>query len=128
MIDVALDNLTFKAKGKLDTLADDMDLRATVTVNEDPKYQSFKVSSALMGLALPIRCKGSLAAPKCGADEEGTRKSRRRRVVRQESGSEETSRQGDRRKGARTISRCRALAARDVLNKGKQPPPPPQSP
>ncbi len=73
VFDVALDNLTLKAKGKLDTLADDMDLRATVTVNEDPKYQSFKVSSALMGLALPIRCKGSLAAPKCGADEDGTR-------------------------------------------------------
>ncbi len=73
MIDVALDNLTLKAKGKLDPLADDMDLRATVTVNDDPKYHSFKVGSALTGLALPIRCKGSLAAPKCGADEEGTR-------------------------------------------------------
>ena len=34
---------------------------------------SFKVGSSLMGLPLPIHCKGSLAAPKCGADEEGTR-------------------------------------------------------
>jgi hypothetical protein len=73
VLDVALDNLTLKAKGKFDTLADDMDLRATVTVNDDPKYNSFKVSSSLTGLALPIRCRGSLAAPKCGADDEGTR-------------------------------------------------------
>ena len=71
--DVALDNLTLKGSGRIDALADDMDLRATVTVNSGPKYESFKVGSALMGLPLPIRCKGSLASPKCGADEEGTR-------------------------------------------------------
>ena len=74
LVDVALDNLTLHAKGKLDTLADDMDLRVTVTVNNDPQYQSFKIGSALMGLPLPMRCKGSIAAPKCGADEDGTRK------------------------------------------------------
>jgi AsmA protein len=73
VIDVALDNLTLKAKGKFDALADDMDLRATVTVDDDPKYNSFKVSSSMTGVGLPIRCKGSIAAPKCGADEEGTR-------------------------------------------------------
>jgi uncharacterized protein involved in outer membrane biogenesis len=73
VIDVALDNLTLKATGTLDTLADDMDLRATITVNDDPKYTRFKVGSSLMGIGLPIHCKGSVAAPKCGADEEGTR-------------------------------------------------------
>ena len=73
MIDVALDNLTLKAKGTVDTLADDMDLRATVTVNDDPKYKSFKMSSALMGLPLPIHCKGSIASLRCGGDEDGTR-------------------------------------------------------
>jgi uncharacterized protein involved in outer membrane biogenesis len=71
--DVALDNLTLKANGRIDVLGDDMDLRATVTVNDDPKYKSFRVGSSLMGLPLPMRCKGSLATPKCGADEEGTR-------------------------------------------------------
>src|SRR5262245_27637272 len=45
--DVALDNLTLKANGRIDILADDMDLRATVTVNDDPKYKSFKVGSSL---------------------------------------------------------------------------------
>jgi len=54
-------------------LADDLDVRATVTVESEPKYQSFKVGSSLMGLPLPIHCKGSLASPKCGADEERTR-------------------------------------------------------
>ena len=44
-----------------------------ITVNDDPKYNSFKVGSSLTGLPLPIRCRGSLAAPKCGADDEGTR-------------------------------------------------------
>ena len=72
-IDVALDNLTLKAQGKVDLLADDMDLRATVTVNDDPKYASFKVNSTMTGLPLPIRCKGSIASPRCGADEDGTR-------------------------------------------------------
>jgi len=71
--DVALDNLTLKANGRIDVPADDMDLRATVTVNDDPKYTSFRVGSSLMGLPLPIHCQGSLAAPKCGADEERTR-------------------------------------------------------
>ena len=71
--DVALDNLALKGSGRIDMLADDMDLRATITVAHEPKYESFKVGSSLMGLPLPIHCKGSLASPKCGADEEGTR-------------------------------------------------------
>jgi len=74
LVDVALDNLTLHARGKLDALADDMDMRVAVTVTDDPQYQSFKIGSALMGLPLPMRCKGSIAAPKCGADEDGTRK------------------------------------------------------
>jgi len=71
--DVALDNLALKGNGRIDMLADDLDVRATVTVESEPKYQSFKVGSSLMGLPLPIHCKGSLASPKCGADEERTR-------------------------------------------------------
>ena len=128
VIDVALDNLTFKAKGKLDTLADDMDLRATVTVNEDPKYQSFKVSSALMGLALPIRCKGSLAAPKCGADEEGTRQL----VADALSGKNpEAKKRLDKAIDEKVPEQYRdaARSLLEMLNKGKQSqPPPPTSP
>jgi len=73
-LDVALDNLTLTANGKLDALADDMDMTVTVTVSADPDYSSFKVSPLLTGLPLPVRCRGSLDAPKCGADEAGTRK------------------------------------------------------
>jgi AsmA protein len=73
-LDIVLDNLSLKAIGKLDALADDMDLTVTVTVNDDPKYKSFKVSPLLTGLPVPVRCRGSLDAPKCGADEAGTRK------------------------------------------------------
>jgi uncharacterized protein involved in outer membrane biogenesis len=128
VINVALDNLTFKAKGKLDTLADDMDLRATVTVNEDPKYQSFKVSSALMGLALPIRCKGSLAAPKCGADEEGTRQL----VADALSGKNpEAKKRLDKAIDEKVPEQYRdaARSLLEMLNKGKQSqPPPPTSP
>lgn len=126
-IDVALDNLTFKAKGKIDTLADDMDLRATVTVNEDAKYQSFKVNSALMGLALPIRCKGSLAAPKCGADEEGTRQL----VADALSGKNpEAKKRLDKAIDEKVPEQYRdaARSLLEMLNKGKQSPPPPASP
>ncbi len=121
-IDVALDNLTLKAKGKLDTLADDMDLRATVTVNDDPKYTSFKVSSALMGLALPIRCKGSLAAPKCGADEDGTRQL----VADALSGKNPEAKQRlDRAIDEKVPEQYRdaARSLLEMLNKGKQQPP-----
>jgi AsmA protein len=72
--DVALDNLTLKAKGIVDPLTDAIDLAATVTVANDPNYSTFKVGKALMGLPLPIRCRGSLDDPKCGADPEGTKK------------------------------------------------------
>jgi uncharacterized protein involved in outer membrane biogenesis len=126
VIDVALDNLTFKAKGKLDTLADDMDLRATVTVNDDPKYQSFKVSSSLTGLALPIRCKGSLASPKCGADDEGTRQL----VADALSGKNpEAKKKLDRAIDEKVPEQYRdaARSLLEMLNKGKQSPPP-QSP
>jgi AsmA protein len=74
LFDVALDNLTLKAKGTVDPLTDMMDLTATVTVNNDPKYPTFKVGKALMGLPLPIRCHGPLDDPKCGADPEATKK------------------------------------------------------
>ena len=127
VIDVALDNLTLKAKGKLDTLADDMDLRVTVTVNEDPKYQSFNVSSSLMGLALPIRCKGSLAAPKCGADEDGTRQL----VADALSGKNpEAKKKLDKAIDEKVPEQYRdaARSLLEMLNKGKQSPPPPTSP
>jgi len=128
VIDVALDNLTLKARGKLDTLADDMDLRATVTVNEDPKYQSFKVSSSLMGLALPIRCRGSLAAPKCGADEDGTRQL----VADALSGKNpEAKKKLDKAIDEKVPEQYRdaARSLLEMLNKGKHsPPPPPGSP
>ena len=125
LIDVVLDNLTLHAKGTLDTLADDMDLHVTVTVNDDPQYQSFKIGSALMGLPLPMRCKGSIAAPKCGADEDGTRKL----IAQALSGSDpEMTKRLNKTIDEKVPEQYRdaARSLLDLLKKGN--PPPPKSP
>ena len=72
--DVALDNLALKGTGKVDPLTNALDLRVTGTVDDKSPYQSFNVGKTLAGLPLPMRCKGSLAGPKCGADADATRR------------------------------------------------------
>ncbi len=73
LFDVALDNLALKGAGKVDALADTIDLHLTVTVNADSPYPSFDVGKTLTGLPLPIYCQGSIGEPKCGADADATR-------------------------------------------------------
>jgi hypothetical protein len=124
--DVALDNLALKGNGRIDALADDMDLRATVTVNKDAKYESFKVGSSLMGLPLPIHCKGTLASPKCGADQDGTR----RLIAQALSGDDpEMKKRLDKAIDEKVPEQYRdaARSLLEMLNKNKQPksaPPP----
>ena len=103
---------TFKGEGQGRRAGRRHGSARTVTVERDPKYRVSKSSTTLMGLPLPIRCNGSIAQPKCGADADGTRQSRRTTRCRAESGSDEADRPRDRRTGARAVSRRRALTAR----------------
>ncbi len=73
-LDAALDNLALTANGTVDALANNMDVAVTITVQDLPQFNSFKVSPILTGLPLPVRCRGSLDAPTCAADQEGMRK------------------------------------------------------
>ena len=69
-IRVAIDNLALAAKGSIDALSGAMDLRGTVTVEEDATLDILKVSDELYGLPIPLRCSGSLEEPSCGLDTE----------------------------------------------------------
>lgn len=128
-LNVALDNLTLHANGTLDALADDMDMTVTITVTDDPKYNSFKVSPLLTGLPLPVRCRGSIDEPKCGADEAGTRKL----VAQALSGSNpEMKAKLDQAIDEKVPEQYRdaARSLLEMLNKGAQQPqtPPPKAP
>ncbi|MEM1436899.1 MAG: AsmA family protein [Pseudomonadota bacterium] len=69
-IQFSIDNLELKAMGLLNALSGAMDLRATVTVEDNPELDVLKVSEELYGLPIPLRCRGTLDVPDCGLDSE----------------------------------------------------------
>jgi uncharacterized protein involved in outer membrane biogenesis len=65
----ALDNMSVKADGIYDLAADNLDFLANVTIHEAQESTPFKINPLLQGTAIPIRCKGPSADPKCKLDE-----------------------------------------------------------
>jgi len=70
---VLLDNLALGLDGTFDPFTEALDMALRVTVLENTEYQSFNIDPLLMGVEMPIRCGGTLSAPKCKADEEGVK-------------------------------------------------------
>lgn len=71
---VLLDNLSLELDGTIDPITDAIDMALAVTVLEEPQLATFKIDPLLMGLALPVRCKGTAIEPNCKADEDGMKK------------------------------------------------------
>jgi hypothetical protein len=69
-----LDNLSMKAIGTYDPLAENMDMRVAVTVKSNVEPKPFQIDPLFMDVALPLRCRGSTEEPKCSADQEGVKK------------------------------------------------------
>ena len=69
-LDFALDNLSIKAEGPVDYVADGVDLLAHVTVSEPPQDSLITINEWLMGTPIPMRCLGSTAEPKCRLDND----------------------------------------------------------
>jgi hypothetical protein len=72
-MDFALDNLTAVVNGDYDPLADVMDMNVQFLFEDNPDMHSFDVNPVLVGLAIPLRCTGSMEEPKCGVTADATR-------------------------------------------------------
>jgi hypothetical protein len=72
-LDVALDNMALSMNGTYDPFADAMDMYIDLTIQDEPDMNTFQINSMLMGLAIPIRCKGPSASPTCRPDEAGVK-------------------------------------------------------
>ncbi len=73
-MDFALDNLTAKAEGDYDPLADALDMNVEFLFKDEPDIPGFDVNPVLLGLPIPLTCTGSLEAPKCGVTRDGATK------------------------------------------------------
>lgn len=73
-LDLALDNLTAAVRGDYDPLADALDMNVEFMFEEIAQAHGFDVNPVLVGLAIPLRCTGSLDSPKCGVTADATRK------------------------------------------------------
>ena len=71
-IQADLDNLAVRAQGEYDYLADNLDLLVQLVIEKPPAEASHwsgrAVSAALLGLPVPVRCRGSIQSPRCGLD------------------------------------------------------------
>jgi hypothetical protein len=72
-LDVALDNMALSMNGTYDPFADAMDMYIDLTIQDEPDMNTFQINSMLMGLAIPIRCKGTSTSPTCRPDEAGVK-------------------------------------------------------
>jgi AsmA protein len=68
-----LDNLRLEARGDLNLLTEALDMRLNLIVTDDPEYSSLRINPRLIGVALPIRCRGQISAPSCRPDQEAVR-------------------------------------------------------
>ncbi|TDJ40618.1 MAG: AsmA family protein [Gammaproteobacteria bacterium] len=72
-LDIALDNMALSMNGTYDPFADVMDMYIDLTIRDEPELNTFQINSMLMGLAIPLRCKGPSTGPTCRADEAGVK-------------------------------------------------------
>lgn len=68
-MDLALDNLTAAIAGSYDPLTDALDMQLDIVFEDNPNMHSFDVNPLLVGLPIPLRCRGTLDAPKCAVDQ-----------------------------------------------------------
>ncbi|MCZ6657981.1 MAG: hypothetical protein O7C67_11845 [Gammaproteobacteria bacterium] len=68
-LDFALDNLTVLAEGDYDINQDRLDMLAELTFGDDPALSSLDVNPLLVGLPIPVRCRGTLEDPTCKVDD-----------------------------------------------------------
>lgn len=73
-IALALDNLTAAIEGDYDPLSDALDMRIDILFEDNPGMHSFDMSPLLVGLPIPMRCTGSLEAPKCRVDDKAAQR------------------------------------------------------
>ena len=73
-IDLALDNLTAAIAGVYDPITDAMDMQIEVMFEDNPDLHSFDMTPLLVNLPIPLRCRGTLEAPKCAVDPAAAQK------------------------------------------------------
>ena len=71
-LDLAFDNLTANVSGDYDPLTDVLDMDVEFLFEDNPGMHSFDVNEVLVGLPIPLTCKGTLEAPQCGVTQEAT--------------------------------------------------------
>ena len=72
-MDFALDNLTAAATGDYDPLNDLLDMDVEFLFEDNSGLHGFDVNPVLVGLAIPLKCSGSLEAPTCRVTADATR-------------------------------------------------------
>jgi len=73
-MDLALDNLAAAIAGSYDPIADVMDMQIDIVFEDTPDQHSFDVSPLLLNLPIPLRCRGTLAAPQCAIDQQAAQR------------------------------------------------------
>lgn len=71
-LDLAFDNLTANVSGDYDPLTDVLDMDVEFLFEDNPGMHSFDVNEVLVGLPIPLTCKGTLETPQCGVTQEAT--------------------------------------------------------
>ena len=72
-MDFALDNLTAAATGDYDPLNDVLDMDVEFLFEDNAGLHGFDVNPVLVGLAIPLKCRGTLEAPTCTVTADATR-------------------------------------------------------
>ncbi len=72
-VDMVLDNMQLRLRGDYDLLSDAMDMRLELTIVDDPNLRPLRINERLVGVPLPIRCRGLLSAPSCRPDADAVR-------------------------------------------------------
>lgn len=69
-VDLALDNLSALMNGTYDPLSDALDMAVQLKLEPPlPDGHGFRLSPLLEDIPIPVRCQGSLEAPKCTLDQ-----------------------------------------------------------
>jgi hypothetical protein len=72
-ITLLLDNVRLRINGTYDPFTEAMDMRLALTILDEPEFQSLEIHPRLFGVSLPVRCRGTLDAPRCRPDEQEVR-------------------------------------------------------
>ncbi len=74
VLDFTLENVKLAATGTLDPLAETLDMRGSITVEEHAALETFKINPALYGVPIPVRCQGTFGDPTCSLDRQAAQK------------------------------------------------------